>query len=93
MLRPGKSVFVVGLAAQFCSILQFAFLIVFIGHFLDVHKQSFRTFSKIHLSEHREQFGNHSLGDLRRDENKGGKGASAMGCSPHIGSYIFIDSF
>ena len=38
MLGLGKSVFGVELAAQFCSILQFAFSIIFIGRFLDFHK-------------------------------------------------------
>jgi hypothetical protein len=33
MLGLGKSVFAVGLAAQFCSIFQFAFSIIFIGVF------------------------------------------------------------
>jgi hypothetical protein len=45
-------------------------------------------FQKIHLSEHREQFGNR--GNLRKDKHKPGKIASAMGCSPH--SFLHVQT-
>ena len=83
MLRLGKSDFVVELAAQcFSCILQFAFSIMFID-------RPPSGFSQIKFQG---TFKNPFVGAPRTDDSKLGKVASAMGCSPHSGSCLFIDN-
>ena len=82
MLRLGKSVFAAELAAQSCSILQFAFLIILID----------RPYSELSQIKFQGIFKNPFVGAPRTEDSKLGKVASAMGCSPHIGSCLSIDS-